>query len=76
MIGSTASREDPGQTPSSMPLQAAAWELCNASYQTPAGAAYREAGLALYRAAWHERIASVFARLDEQNRRLDAVGVR
>lgn len=54
-------------------LQSDAWAAWNASYHDPLPDAYRAVSLALYRQAVGERIQALFARLDEQNTRLDAV---
>lgn len=52
-------------------LQAEAWAAWNASYHTPAREAYRALGNTLYQQDVHERIESLFARLDQQNSELD-----
>ena len=54
-------------------LQSDAWAAWNASYHDPLPDAYRTVSLALYRQAMGERIQALFARLDEQNTRLDVL---
>jgi hypothetical protein len=54
-------------------LQGEAWAVWNASYHSEARDAYRAVGRALYRQDVHNRISSLFARLDEQNHQLDAL---
>jgi hypothetical protein len=55
------------------PLQGDAWAAWNASYHEPNADAYRALARALYRQDVQERIMAQFARLDEQNARLDAL---
>lgn len=55
------------------PLQGEAWAVWNASYHVPDQELYRHVSLALYQQDVHERIEALFARSDEQNRRLDAL---
>ena len=55
------------------PLTGEAWAAFNASYHEPHVDAYRVVGSTLYQHAMSERIQSLFARLDEQNARLDAL---
>jgi hypothetical protein len=55
------------------PTHGDAWAAWNASYHEPNKDVYRTLGHALYRQAWHERIAAQLARLDEQNALLDAI---
>ncbi|HEX6507657.1 MAG TPA: hypothetical protein VF221_08505 [Chloroflexota bacterium] len=52
-------------------LQGDAWAAWNASYHAENRVAYREVSRALYAQDVHERIATLFARCDEQNRHLD-----
>jgi hypothetical protein len=54
-------------------LRGDAWAAWNASYHEPNAEAYRALALALYQQDVRERIAEQFARLDEQNARLDAL---
>jgi hypothetical protein len=54
-------------------LRDAAWALCNAGYDAPDPHLYRSAGQVLYRKAFQEGVMTLFARLDAQNRRLDAL---
>lgn len=56
-----------------LPLQGDAWAAWNASYHEANSDAYRALGHALYHQAWQERINAQFAKLDEQNARLDAL---
>ncbi len=55
------------------PLQGDGWAAWNASYHEPNAEAYRALARALYRQDLQERIMAQFARLDEQNARLDAL---
>jgi len=55
------------------PLQVDAWAAWNASYHEPTADAYRALARALYQQDVQERIRAQFARLDEQNARLDAL---
>lgn len=54
-------------------LQSAAWAAWNASYNADMPDTYQAISRALYQQDMHERIAMLFGRLDEQNRRLDAL---
>jgi squalene cyclase len=54
-------------------MQSEAWAAWNDSYHVPDGETYRALGRELYRQDVHERIAAMFARLDEQNAQLDAI---
>lgn len=54
-------------------LQGEAWAAWNASYHEANADAYRALALALYQQDVRDRIAAQFARLDEQNARLDAL---
>lgn len=54
-------------------LQGDAWTAWNASYHEPDGEGYRALARSLYQQDVHERILAQFARLDEQNARLDAL---
>jgi len=54
-------------------LQGDAWAAWNASYHEPQPDVLRALAEALYRQDVRERIEALFARLDEQNRRVDAL---
>jgi hypothetical protein len=54
-------------------LESAAWVAWNASYHAEDGSVFRNLGRAFYQEALHERIATLFAKLDTQNARLDAL---
>jgi hypothetical protein len=54
-------------------LQSAAWAAWNASYNAETPDTCQAISRALYQQDMHERIAVLFARLDEQNRRLDVL---
>ncbi|GAC1329786.1 MAG: hypothetical protein NVS2B16_17510 [Chloroflexota bacterium] len=54
-------------------LTGEAWAAWNASYYGTHADAYRVVGATLYRHALSEKIQALYARLDEQNARLDAL---
>lgn len=54
-------------------LQGDAWAAWNASYHAPMPDMYRTLSLSLYKQALHQRIQTLFVRLDEQNAQLDAL---
>ena len=52
-------------------LQGDAWAAWNASYHAQEPDTFRRVSRSLYRQDVHERITSLFARSEEQNRQLD-----
>ena len=64
------------QRPPISTLQGDAWAAWNASYHAEAPDAYRAVGRALYQQDVENRITTLLARLDEQNRPLDALRSR
>lgn len=69
-----SSRTGERYAPSISRLQGEAWAAWNESYHVPViGEAYRIVSQALYQQDVHERIESLLARSEEQNRLLDAM---
>ena len=71
----SVTEEEAPQAPDAFisPLQDEAWKVLNASFHTPEREELRERGRALYQQDLRNRVSRLYARLDEQNARLDAI---